>query len=323
MPLVSVLTPVFNGETHLRACIESVLNQTYQNWEYVIVDNCSRDATPEIIQEYARKDRRIRVVTNTSFVGIIENHNIAFSQISSNSKYCKMVQADDWIYPECVEKFVNICEKNPTVTLADAYRIDNDKVGLNVMPHLRNIYSGREIARGFFFDEWPDPFGSPTSYFLRAEPIRAHPPFFNPFNMYADTEACIKILRSGDFALIREVLTFTRRPASAQTPKSKYFRVGYISFLWILKNHGRFFLNEKEFAVCVRNHLRRYYVVLARDLVKLRRGWKYWRYHFSSLREVGYPFNPFRLLLTIPQLPKKKWNEGKSGRNAKVSGSGS
>jgi glycosyltransferase involved in cell wall biosynthesis len=306
MPLVSVLTPVFNGETHLRACIESVVKQTYQDWEYIIVNNCSRDKTLNIAEEYAAQDRRIRIVNNTSFVGIIENHNIAFSKMSLSAEYCKVVQADDWIYPECLEKFVKICEENPTITLATAYRIDNDHVGLKILPPSKSVFSGRDIARGFFFDEWPDPFGSPTSYFLRAGPVRAHPPFFNPSNMYADVEACIKILRDGDFGFIHEVLTFTRRPSDAQTPKSHYLRVSLPSFLWILRNHGRVFLTEDEYRECIRKHLRHYYLVMARDLVKFRRNREYWRYHIDSLRKVGYPLNPFRLLATIPQLPKEK-----------------
>ncbi|MCK7480584.1 MAG: glycosyltransferase [Candidatus Moduliflexus flocculans] len=113
MAHVSILTPVYNGEKFLRPCIESVLKQTHQDWEYVFVDNCSEDATPEIIREYARQDRRIRIVTNESFVGIIENHNIAFSQMSPKADYCKVVQADDWIYPECLEKFVRLLRCEP------------------------------------------------------------------------------------------------------------------------------------------------------------------------------------------------------------------
>jgi glycosyltransferase involved in cell wall biosynthesis len=306
MPLVSVLTPIFNGEKHLRACLESVINQTYQDWEYIIVDNCSRDKTVVIAEEYASSDRRIRIVINTTFVGIIENHNIAFSEISPSAEYCKVVQADDWIYPDCLEKFVKLCEENPTITLASAYRIDNDQVGLKVLPPSKSLYPGREIARGFFFNEWPDPFGSPTSYFLRAGPVRAHPPFFNPSNMYADVEACLKILREGDFGFIHEVLTFTRRPADAQTPKSHYLRVNLPSFLWILKNHGRVFLSDEEYGECVRKHLRHYYLVMARDLVRFRRNREYWLYHFDSLRKLGYPLNLFRLLATIPKLPKEK-----------------
>jgi len=322
MPLVSILTPVFDGERHLRPCIESILKQTYQNWEYIIVNNCSRDGTLDIAEEFAARDRRIRIVNNTSFVGIIENHNIAFSQISPKAVYCKVVQADDWIYPECLEKFVKICEDNPTITLASAYRIDNDQIGLRVLPPSKSVFPGREIARGFFFEEWRDPFGSPTSYFLRADPVRAYPPFFNPSNMYADVEACIKILREGDFGFIHEVLTFTRRPSDAQTPKSHYLRVGYPSFLWILRNHGRVFLTEDEFEACVRRHLRHYYQVMARDLVNFRRNWEYWRYHFDSLRKVGYPFSVFRLLAAIPQLPKEKGRNRELSRDSRVSGKG-
>ena len=63
-PLVSVVTPVFNGGKFLGECIDSVLAQTYTNWEYVIVDNCSTDATLEIAQRYAAADPRIRVYHN-------------------------------------------------------------------------------------------------------------------------------------------------------------------------------------------------------------------------------------------------------------------
>lgn len=310
MPFVSILTPVFNGETYLRPCIESVLRQTYQDWEYIFVDNCSQDATPEIIQEYARQDRRIRVVTNRSFVGIIENHNVAFSQISPKADYCKVVQADDWIYPECIEKFVRFCEANPTVSLATAYRLDGDQVGLKgLLPESRSVFSSAEIVRRFFDDQSRDIFGSPTSYFLRAEPVRAHPPFFNPRNIYADVEACIKILRAGDFGFIHEVLTFTRRPADSQTPRSHYLRVTFPSYLWIMKNHGEFFLDDGEMRTLIRKHLKLYYQVMARDLIHLRRNGEYWRYHFRSLREVGHPFSAFRLLAALPQLPKEKRKE--------------
>ena len=62
MPLVSVVTPVHNGEAFLRECIESVLAQTYSHWEYIIVDNCSTDRTLEIASEYAIKDTRIKIL---------------------------------------------------------------------------------------------------------------------------------------------------------------------------------------------------------------------------------------------------------------------
>ena len=60
-PLVSVVTPVYNEEKNLAECIESVLAQTYPNWEYVIVNNCSTDRSLQIAESYAAQDKRIRV----------------------------------------------------------------------------------------------------------------------------------------------------------------------------------------------------------------------------------------------------------------------
>src|SRR5215831_12904312 len=103
-PLVSVLTPVYNGADFLAECIESVLSQRYRNFEYVIVNNCSTDRSLEIALEYEKKDSRIRVHSNDQFVGVIENHNIAFSRMSPLAKYCKVVAADDYIFPDCLMK---------------------------------------------------------------------------------------------------------------------------------------------------------------------------------------------------------------------------
>ena len=120
-PLVSVLTPVYNGEQYLAECIESVINQKYSNWEYIIVNNCSTDRTIEIALEYAKKDSRIRVENNRKFVCCEENHNIAFRLISNESKYCKVVSADDWIYPECLIKLVDVAERNSKVGIVASY----------------------------------------------------------------------------------------------------------------------------------------------------------------------------------------------------------
>src|SRR5678815_4772519 len=119
-PRVSVVTPVFNGEHHLSECIESVLRQTYQNWDYTIVDNCSTDRSLEVAERYAAADSRIRVHNNREFVGAIQNHNISLRQISPDSKYCKVVFADDWLFPECLARMVEVAETHPTVGIVGA-----------------------------------------------------------------------------------------------------------------------------------------------------------------------------------------------------------
>ena len=112
-PLVSVVTPVFNGEPFLAECIESVLAQTYKKFEYIIVNNCSTDGSVDVARKYAGKDSRIRVHSNQKFVGVIENHNTAFGLMASDAKYCKVVSADDFIFPECLERMVQSGREEP------------------------------------------------------------------------------------------------------------------------------------------------------------------------------------------------------------------
>src|SRR5690242_9547360 len=114
-PLVSILTPVYNGEKHLAQCIRSILAQDYTNFEYIIVNNCSTDKTLEIAESFARQDPRIRIHNNTEFLSVVDNHNNAFSLIPEDAKYCKIVGADDWLYPNCISELVKVAEEYPTV----------------------------------------------------------------------------------------------------------------------------------------------------------------------------------------------------------------
>src|SRR5437667_4393659 len=103
LPWISVVTPVFNGEPYLAQCIEAVLGQTYRQFDYTIVNNCSTDRSLEIAQRYAAQDSRIRVVSNETFLSQIANLNHALTYVSPNSKYCKLALADDLLFPSYLE----------------------------------------------------------------------------------------------------------------------------------------------------------------------------------------------------------------------------
>src|ERR1700739_3466819 len=104
-PLVSVVTPFFNTAPYLAECIESVLAQSYTHFEYILLDNCSTDGSSEIAASYA-SDPRIHLIRCTEFVSQLPNYNRALKKISNSSVYCKIVQADDWIFPECLQLMV-------------------------------------------------------------------------------------------------------------------------------------------------------------------------------------------------------------------------
>ena len=74
-PLVSIVTPVYNSDKYFEECIESVLNQTYQNWEYIIADDQSTDRTIEITKQYADTDNRIKLFRNLENLGHYKNGN--------------------------------------------------------------------------------------------------------------------------------------------------------------------------------------------------------------------------------------------------------
>jgi glycosyltransferase involved in cell wall biosynthesis len=212
-PLVSVVTPVYNGAEYIAACIESVLGQTYQNWEHVIVENCSTDRTLEIVRSFEERDPRIRVVTPGVFVGQVENQNRAMEVISPDSKYTKVLHADDWLFPECLERMVALSEANPSVGIVSAYRLEETTVTLTGLPHSISVLTGKEISRSFLLGEpYPYLFGSPSSLLIRSDLVRKRTPFYNVDNLYGnDVEACLDTLRECDFGFIHQVLTFTRR----------------------------------------------------------------------------------------------------------------
>jgi glycosyltransferase involved in cell wall biosynthesis len=293
-PLVTIITPVYNGERYLRSCIESVLAQTWERWEYVIVNNRSTDGTLAIAEGYAARDRRIRVVTNASFVGVIANHNLALEQVSPDAKYVKFVHADDWLYPECVEKMVGVAEAHRTVGLVGAYRLKNSHVELGGLEYPSERVPGRWLARVSLLGRlWV--FGSPTSTMLRADVARNLDPLYNEHNLHADTEACYRVLQDWDFGFVHQILTFTRAHTGTVTSSVAPLNTHIAGNMSIFLKYGPRFLTPDEysarFAVLVSN----YYEFLGRRAVALP-GEAFWQYHREQLERFGIPLGYRHLL---------------------------
>jgi glycosyltransferase involved in cell wall biosynthesis len=301
--LVSIITPVYNGERHLRTCIESVLAQTWTHWEYVIVNNRSTDGTLAIAEEYAARDRRIRVVTNETFVGVIANHNIALALASPESKYIKFVHADDWLFPECVAKMVSVAESHPTVGLVGAYRLKNALVELGGLDYPSPRVPGRWLARVSLLGRiWV--FGSPTSTLLRAEAVRSIVPLYNEDNLHADTEACYRILQDWDFGFVHQILTFTRAHKGSVTSTVAPLNTHIAGNMAIFLKYGPRFLTPDEYAVRFTTLVSRYYEFLGRRAVALP-GEAFWVYHREQLARFGIPLR-FRHLL--PYMISEAWH---------------
>ncbi|MCR5785780.1 MAG: glycosyltransferase, partial [Eubacterium sp.] len=108
-PLVTIYTQGYNAEKYIAECIESVLAQTYDNFEYFVVNHGSKDSTLDIINEYAKKDKRIKVYDiPNSERGFMTDIMIR----DGHGEYVMTVDSDDYLHPECVEKLVNYGVEN-------------------------------------------------------------------------------------------------------------------------------------------------------------------------------------------------------------------
>lgn len=124
--LVSIIVPVYNAEENLDRCIDSILNQTYKEFELILLDDGSTDTSGQICDVYARTDARIRVVhKENSGVSDTRNQGMAMAK----GEYLQFLDSDDWITPDATGLLVRAAVENPCdMVIADFYRVIGDRV---------------------------------------------------------------------------------------------------------------------------------------------------------------------------------------------------
>ena len=140
VPLISVITPVYNQESFINETIESVLNQTYQNWELLIVDDCSIDNSWENIKKYADRDTRIKIFRNERNKGLIENWKFLID--NSKGKFIAFLEGDDVFCEENLSKKLDIFDKYPLVNMVYC---NLDMINANGDITLKNYYKKNKI----------------------------------------------------------------------------------------------------------------------------------------------------------------------------------
>jgi len=303
-PLVSVVTPVYNGAPFLRECIESVLAQTYSNWEYTIVNNCSTDGTQAIAEEYANRDKRVRVRSNDTLLDIIANHNRAFHLISPDSKYCKVLSADDWLFPECLMKMVSVAEANPSVGIVGSYQLSGGgpdwrrwRVRWDEIPYPSTVIPGREICReqmlkGVYV------FGTPTSLLYRADLVRKREGFYPNSTAEADTSACYQCLQESDFGFVHQVLSHERIHGKQMSEESRALNAYEPSRLSDLREYGKSWLTPDEIERRRDEIVGNYYRFLAARVFN-HTDKAFWNYHKKRLGESGHPFSNIKFAKAV------------------------
>ena len=110
---LSIGLPVYNGEKFLQKCLDSLLAQTFSNFELIISDNASTDNTSKICQEYSKKDKRIRYIRQESNIGLLPNFNFVLQQ--AKNEFFMWIGVDDYILPDYVKKNMEILASNSNV----------------------------------------------------------------------------------------------------------------------------------------------------------------------------------------------------------------
>ncbi|HEX2980161.1 MAG TPA: glycosyltransferase family 2 protein [Anaerolineaceae bacterium] len=125
-PRLTIGLPVYNGERYLSQAIETLLAQTFRDFELIIADNASTDRTQTICEQYQAEDRRIRYIRNAENVGAAKNFNNVYAL--ANGEYFKWAACDDLIDERFLEECIQVLDRDPSVILAYslATKIDED-----------------------------------------------------------------------------------------------------------------------------------------------------------------------------------------------------
>lgn len=140
-PLVSIITPSFNSENFIRETIESIINQSYSNWELLITDDNSTDKSVEIISSFVKKDSRIKLyqLKNNSGAGVARNKSIS----EANGRYIAFCDSDDvWMAEKLKKQVAFLTESNLSFTYS-GYLVINEEGGYTgkVIPPLEISYN--------------------------------------------------------------------------------------------------------------------------------------------------------------------------------------
>jgi len=231
-PKVTVLMSVYNGEKYLREAIDSILAQTFKNFEFLIVNDGSTDKTAEILKSY--KDSRIKIISNEKNIGLTKSLNKGLKAAKGN--YIARQDADDVSMPERLEKEVEFLEQNRNVGLVGTdYLFINEKG--KVVHIVKCLNGSRELKEKLLEG---NQFGH-GSVMLRRECIDEVGTYREEFKFAQDYDFYLRIAEVYDVANISEPLYQWRINVKSVSVKEKMFQDKYASLaIELAKERKRF-----------------------------------------------------------------------------------
>lgn len=272
-PLVSVIVPCYNYARFLPYTLDSILDQTYQNWECIIVDDGSKDNSKEVAGKYVTKDSRFRYIYQEN-AGLSSARNTGISK-RGPSKYIQLLDADDLIHPDKIARQVNYLEANKDADLVygDAVFFENNEqqdtslgnIDRSKINRLKISGKGRPILRNLFVNN----FIEVSCPLLRAEVITNHGNFRDAYRTYEDWHYWLRIACRGvSFA-------YDPRPDTVT-----YIRYGHSSMLGNAMNKVKYGIQlrrafnseSKEVGMGLYNQFRLWKLYIKWALLKLKKS---------------------------------------------------
>jgi len=226
-PLVAVVTPVYNGGAYLEATMRCVQRQTYDRLVHVIVDNCSSDNTPEIIDQFRSQRVELIVSRNSSVLPARENWTTALCAAPAGTTYVKILCADDLMRSDCIARFVEVAETDERIEVVLCDDVFADRVRRASLPTEDTVFDGIEVARRMLNGSihW-----LPYQHmFVRLREEDRGPAFFDGVPIHYDYAAVVRCTLRGKFGYLREPLVYTRWHVRSIT--SQYTGVGQLKIL--------------------------------------------------------------------------------------------
>lgn len=197
-PLVSVILPTCNGAKYIKRALESVLSQTYQNIEMVIINDGSTDETPEIISQLAQKDPRIVISTNETNIGFVKSLNKGIRE--AKGKYISRIDDDDfWCDPRKLDKQVDFLEDRPDYVLIGSGMIKIDDKNREIARYLFPE-KDEDIRKSILIDNL---FSHGTVLFRR-DTLEKVKGYSEEFDFFADMDLSMKLGEMGKFHNFQE-----------------------------------------------------------------------------------------------------------------------
>jgi hypothetical protein len=226
-----------------------------------------------------------------------ENWNRALEYFEPGAAYMKMVHADDWIYPECLSEMVAVAERNPSVGIVSAFRLEETIPGLGGIPSGQVVTPGRDACRRSFQYQVVA-FGSPTNILVRGDLVRRLKPFYNPIYVHSDFEVCLRLLQLSDLGFVFKLLTFTRRHNESYTSQYSKLDTPAAEDLVLFREYGPQFFSETEFDRMMEWRIRNHYRFLSKAVLQ-RRSKEFWKYQKSAMTKAGTPLSHLRLSYSV------------------------